>query len=97
MAAYLISEAEVLDYELLEIYRKIAAESIQAYGGRYLVCVGASELVEGGPPPKGLVIVEFPNMEVAKQWYNSPAYAQALKVSGKALSRRLVFVEGVAP
>lgn len=95
MTAYVISEVEFLDRERVEIYRKLASESVAAYGGRYLVRGGASELIEGGPTPKALVIVEFPSMTTAKEWYASPAYAKALEVRNGALDRRLVFVEGV--
>ena len=96
MAAYVISEVEILDHEHIDTYRALAAESITQFGGRYLVRGGASELVEGGPSPKTFVIVEFPTMAAAPNWYASPAYAAALTVRQKALDRRLVFVEGVA-
>ena len=95
MAAYVISEVEILDPDRIDIYRKLAAESIAAYGGRYLVRGGAMDLVEGGPAPKTLIIVEFPTMAVAKEWYASPFYAEALKVRHTALERRLIFVEGL--
>jgi uncharacterized protein (DUF1330 family) len=97
MAAYVISEVEVLDAALMETYRSLAAESIARYGGRYLVRGGTAELAEGGPPPKHLVIVEFPTMERLHEWYRSPEYAEALRVRATALDRRLVFVEGVPP
>ena len=56
MAVYVLSEVEILDHELMEAYRKRAAASIEKYGGRYLVRGGASELMEGGPSPKALVL-----------------------------------------
>src|SRR6185437_129692 len=95
MPAYVISEVECRDPALFDTYRRLAADSIAQFGGRYLVRGGASELVEGGPPPKALIVGEFPSMPVARKWYASPAYAMALEVRGKALERRLVFVEGV--
>jgi uncharacterized protein (DUF1330 family) len=95
MTAYVISEVEVRDAALIEQYRTLAAATIAQYGGRYIVRGGPAELIEGGPPPKMLVIVEFPDMARAKAWYASPDYAQALKVRADALTRRLVFVEGV--
>jgi uncharacterized protein (DUF1330 family) len=95
VTAYVISEVEFLDRDLVETYRKLAADSVAAYGGRYLVRGGATELIEGGPAPKILIIVEFPSMAKAKEWYASPAYAEALKVRKNALDRRLLFVEGV--
>jgi uncharacterized protein (DUF1330 family) len=95
VTAYVISEVEFLDPERVAMYRKLATESVAAYGGRYLVRGGASELIEGGPTPKTLVIVEFPSMARAKEWYASPAYTAALEFRKGALERRLVFVEGL--
>jgi uncharacterized protein (DUF1330 family) len=95
MPAYVISEPEVRDPAAIETYRTLAAKSIAQYGGRYLVRGGAAEAVEGGPPAKNLIIVEFPSMERLREWYASAEYAEALKVRQTALERRLIFVEGV--
>jgi len=95
MAAYVISELEVVDPVTIETYRTIAAKSIAQYGGRYLVRGGAAEIAEGGPAPKTMVVVEFPSMARLREWYASPEYAEALKVRRTALDRRLIFVEGV--
>ena len=97
MAAYVISEVEARDEKAMERYRALAAQSIAQYGGRYLVRGGAAEVAEGAPPPKTLIIVEFPSMARLREWYASPEYAQALRVRAAALERRLIFVEGVAP
>jgi uncharacterized protein (DUF1330 family) len=95
MPAYVISELEVRDAAGIETYRSLAAKSIAQYGGRYLVRNGAANIAEGGPPPKHIVVVEFPSMERLREWYASPEYAQALKIRQTALDRRLIFVEGV--
>jgi uncharacterized protein (DUF1330 family) len=97
MPAYVISEVEVRDPVGWETYRSIAANAIAQYGGRYLVRGGAAEAAEGGPPPKTLIIVEFPSMARLREWYASPEYAEALKIRRSAAERRLIFVEGVAP
>ena len=97
MTAYVISEVEVRDARSMEAYRSLAADTIAQYGGRYLVRGGASETVEGGPPARTLIIVEFPSMTRPREWYSSPEYAQALKHRRSALDRRLVFVEGIPP
>jgi uncharacterized protein (DUF1330 family) len=96
MAAYVISEVETRDTAAMERYRALAAPSIAHYGGRYLVRGGAAKLKEGGPPPNVLVIVEFPSMARAQEWYASSEYGEALKERWSALERRLIFVEGVA-
>jgi uncharacterized protein (DUF1330 family) len=70
-------------------------DSLQ-YGGRYLVRGGKVQTIEGDWKPKQIVIVEFPTMQRALEWYHSPKYAEALKVRKKALSRDLIFVDGVS-
>src|SRR6202051_830887 len=95
MSAYVISELEVRDASAIETYGTIAAKSITQYGGPSLVRNGAATGVEGGPPPKSIVVVEFLSMERLREWYASPEYAEALKVRRTALERRLIFVEGV--
>jgi uncharacterized protein (DUF1330 family) len=96
MPAYVISEVEMRDTVGFEAYRTIAAETIAQYGGRYLVRGGAAEVAEGGPPPKTIIVVEFPSMARLREWYATPEYAEALKHGRTAIERRLIFVEGVA-
>jgi uncharacterized protein (DUF1330 family) len=97
MPAYVISEVEMRDAAGFEAYRTIAAKTITQYGGRYLVRGGAASAIEGGPPPKTIIVVEFPTMERLREWYASTEYAEALKVRETALDRRLIFVEGITP
>jgi uncharacterized protein (DUF1330 family) len=95
MTAYVISEVEPRDAALFARYRAMAPATIERYGGRYIVRGGEADVVEGGPPAKTLVIVAFPSMARAREWYRSPEYAACLKVRAGALERRLIFVEGV--
>jgi uncharacterized protein (DUF1330 family) len=96
MAAYVISEVQILDERLANDYRSRAAESIEQYGGRYIVRGAEPDVVEGQGTSRRIVIVEFPTMARLREWYASPAYAEALKFRA-ALERRLMFVEGIAP
>ncbi len=98
MAAYVISEVVIVDAESAARYRELAATSIEQYGGRYLARGAQPDIVEGGPDTGRLiVIVEFPSMERARQWYSSLEYGAALNFRDAALRRRLMFVEGLAP
>ena len=94
MAAYLVSELEILDEVAASSYRNLAADSIAAYGGRYLARSSEAQVVEGQPTNRLIVIVEFPSMQRLRDWYASPEYAKALKYRETALDRRLMFVEG---
>lgn len=96
MTAYVISEVKFLDHALADEYRRLAEASILHHGGRYVVRGARPDAVEGAwPSEQRLVIVEFPDMERAKEWYASPEYAQALKIRQVALERRLLFAEGL--
>ena len=95
MTAYVIADTEIVDRVAGARYRELAQRSIEQYGGRYIVRGGADDAVEGGWHPKLFVVVEFPSMDRARQWYRSPEYAEALELRQTALRRRLIFVEGV--
>jgi uncharacterized protein (DUF1330 family) len=96
MAAYVISEVQPLDQELFDRYRTLAQTSIAQYGGRYIVRAAVPEAAEGDwSAQRRLVIVEFPDMEAARSWYASDDYAEALAIRDHALTRRLLFVEGL--
>jgi uncharacterized protein (DUF1330 family) len=97
MTAYVLSEVAIRDEESAARYRLRAEVSIAKYGGRYLVRGGLIDVAEGDwPAQQRVVVVEFPSMQRAREWYASPEYAEALAVRRDALERRLIFVEGVA-
>jgi len=97
MRAYVISEGEVLDDAEGQRYRELASASIAQHGGRYLVR-GADPVVAEGdwPARERVVVVEFPTMEQLQCWYGSEEYAEPLAIARSAMSRRLLFVEGVS-
>jgi uncharacterized protein (DUF1330 family) len=95
MAAYVFSEVEVINEDAANRYRQLAASSIAKYEGRYLVRGAKAFVVEGDSMKRRVIIVEFPSIEKIHEWYASPEYAEALKFRGIALTRRLLFVEGV--
>jgi uncharacterized protein (DUF1330 family) len=95
MPAYLIAEITVHDPVGFEEYRKQVPATIAAYGGRYIVRGGSSEVVEGAWQPERLVVVEFPSMARAKQWYASAEYQAVLPLRTKASTGNAIFVEGV--
>lgn len=78
----------------MQEYRNLAAASISEFGGKYLVRGVAPLVVEGPAVKTKLVIVEFPSMQHAKEWYASASYSRALRIRQEALERRLIFVDG---
>jgi uncharacterized protein (DUF1330 family) len=95
MAAYVIAEVEVTDPAGFEEYRKQVPATIAKYGGKYLARGGATETREGDWRPKRLVILEFPSMDQARRWYDSPEYAPVLAMRLKAAHSKLLLAEGL--
>lgn len=95
MAGYVIAEVDVQDAALFEEYRKLVPATIAKYGGKYIVRGGTTESKEGGWTPKRVVVLEFPTMERAREWYHSADYAPALALRLKAAKSRMIIVEGV--
>ena len=79
----------------MQEYRKLAAASIAEYGGKYLARGVEPLVIEGAAVKTKMVVVEFPSLQRAKEWYASASYSRALKVRQKALERRLIFVDGI--
>ena len=66
---YILAEVTVTDPALFETYRPLAAASIAAFGGKYLVRGGAAEMLEGERTPGRMVLLEFSSPERAMEWY----------------------------
>jgi uncharacterized protein (DUF1330 family) len=94
MPAYIISQVHMRPGPALDSYRRLAADSIERHGGKYLVRGGDTDILEG-EWSGALIVVEFASMEQARAWYESDDYAEALKFRDDALARNLILVEGV--
>jgi uncharacterized protein (DUF1330 family) len=78
MPAYFVYVCqEVIDRKELETYWAKIGPTLQAYGAKSLASYTPFEQLEGGQVD-GAAVVEFPSFEIAKTWYNSPAY-QAIR------------------
>jgi uncharacterized protein (DUF1330 family) len=94
MTAYVIVDIEVIDPEGYKEYVKLASEAVKFYDGKYIVRGGPNETLEGSWQAKRLVILEFPSVEKAKSWLNSPEYAPARALRHQYARSNMVVVEG---
>jgi len=94
LAAYVIAEIEITDTEGYKPYTEAVPASIAAYGGRFVVRGGATEVLEGDWPARRRVIIEFPTMEVARAWWDSPEYEKPKAMRRAASRGRLILLEG---
>lgn len=97
MTAYVIAEIEVTDPAVYERYKQLAPAGAAAYGGRYLARGGRTVALEGGWAPTRLVVLEFPSLERAQAWLDSPEYAPAKALRHQSARTRMVVIEGLPP
>ena len=95
MSAYVIVEIKVHDHVKFEEYKKKAAVAIAAFDGKYLVRGGHVETLDGTWAPERIVVLEFPTMDRAREWYNSEAYAEAIRLRHASATSEFILVEGL--
>ena len=94
MPAYVIFIRErTTDKSELDAYATLAPASLEGLPIKFLAAYGRQEVLEG-PVPEGVAIAEFPSLEEAKQWYESPAYQAAAQHRFKGAIYRGFIVEG---
>ena len=96
MPAYVVVEVNVKDPVTYERYKVLAPPSIAQYGGRYIARGGTTVVLEGDWKPKRLVILEFPTLERAREWWASPEYAPAKALRMSCTETDMVVIEGVS-
>jgi uncharacterized protein (DUF1330 family) len=96
MPAYCLFEnLEIHDLAQLEAYKSRVGPLVQRHGGRYVVLGGNARRVEGDWAPAYLVMIEFPDLARATQWYESPEYADVKRLRLAAGRFNGVIVEGL--
>jgi uncharacterized protein (DUF1330 family) len=95
MAAYVLVEVKVNDPVGYEDYKKLTAGTLTAYQGKFIVRGGKTETIEGNWSPERLVILEFPNTDLAKAWWASPEYTVAKQIRYKYATSRMLVAEGI--
>ena len=97
MAAYVLAEVEVTNPDGYKEYTAHVPATIARYGGRFLVRGGPSEALEGDWSKVRRVIIEFPDVETAKRWWNSPEYEKPKAMRRANSKGRLILLEGAPP
>ena len=96
MSAYFIFTREkTLDPKELETYMQNVQPTFVGHDVKVLAAYGPFEDIEG-PTTEGTVIAEFPSMEAAKAWYDSPAYREVREHRLLGSIYRATLVQGVS-
>lgn len=97
MTAYVIflREEPVRDAEAIAEYQRRNRENKGDFKLKPLSVYGALQALEGDAPD-GVVLLEFPTVEDAKAWYNSPGYQAAAPYRLRGAEYRAVIVQGLS-
>jgi len=97
MSAYAIAHLRSVDLneEIVVYLRKIDA-SLEPFEGRFLVHGAIPEVIEE-PFPGSIVVIEFPNIERARAWYESDAYQEILPLRTENSDSVAIVIDGTAP
>jgi uncharacterized protein (DUF1330 family) len=92
--AYMIGNYDIRDEAGFNKYIEAASPLVGQYGGRVIVYnPGAKPIVEG-KPRSVIAIAEFPSLEAAERYYNSPEYTEARKFFTNSTEGWRVITEG---
>jgi uncharacterized protein (DUF1330 family) len=95
MPTYVVIETDIHDPGQYEQYKAASPAAVASGGGSFVARGGELAVLEGDWQPSRLVILEFPDLEAVKRWYDSPEYVEARKLREDAANLRMVAVEGV--
>ena len=96
MAGYIIVDVEVHDPEGYREYTSQVPDTLQPYGGEFIVRGGTSHTLEGHWNPRRVVVIRFPSSEQARAWHASPAYQAILPIRHRnATTHFVTVVDGV--
>ena len=95
MPAYVVVQVTVEDPETYERYKPLVPKSLEPFGGRFIARGGRTETLEGSWSPSRFVMVEFPDADSARRWWNSPEYAEAKGLRQASSRTEMLLVEGV--
>lgn len=94
MAAYVIVQVEVTDWDRFREYLQETPRVMALYGGKYLARGGETVMLEGGDPGRRVVLIEFPSLKDARDWYHSEEYRRIRPLREGAATGSLVAVDG---
>ena len=95
MPSYIIVDVDIHNAENYEGYKKLTPASLIPYQGKFIARGGATETLEGDWKSGRIVIIEFPSVEKAKQWWNSEEYAPAKALRQANAETKMIVVEGL--
>jgi uncharacterized protein (DUF1330 family) len=95
MAYLIVTIKKILDQKAFDEYAERVRPILKQYGG-FWVAIEAQHVSKAGAwPYVRTVLVEFPSLEKAQQWYESPEYAEIIPLRQRAIDANIVMVRSL--
>ncbi|RSS72775.1 DUF1330 domain-containing protein [Streptomyces sp. WAC06614] len=75
-------------------YIETIESTFEPFGGRFLVH-GAEVEVKEGTWPGTVVVIAFPGLDAARDWYDSEAYQDLVPLRTRHMPAEIILVDGV--
>ena len=95
MPAYMIAKINIHDAEQYKDYQRQVLPTIQQFDGKILSVETDPAIIEGDWACSYTVIIEWPSVERAKEWYDSDVYVEPKALRQRTSSADLVFMRGL--
>jgi uncharacterized protein (DUF1330 family) len=97
MAAYIVAQFDVKDWDKFREYGKRTARTIANFDGRFIARGGEMVTLEGPEETVRIVLIEFPSIEKATAFYQSPDYTTTRKLREDCAVAKFVAIDGLSP
>ena len=94
MPAYMIARVDVTDPERLGDYLAHTPRILDRFGGRFIVRGAPVTTVEGPQETNRIVVIEFPTVEAAHEFYDCDEYGLAKAIRLEASTGQFIIVDG---
>ncbi|OAN41873.1 DUF1330 domain-containing protein [Mycolicibacterium iranicum] len=95
MSGYvLFDNLKVTDPDGLDQYRKQILPLVKKHGGRYLAVGGQHDTVEGDYAFTYPILLEFPDLDAARTWYESEEYSPLRELRKRSTVAWAILFEG---
>lgn len=95
--AFIIARVDITDRDQYQHYLKAAPSVIEHYGGKVIARSESPLTLEGRDETRRIIILQFPSVTRAKEFYHSPEYQETRKLREGAAYGELIVIEGVVP
>lgn len=82
MPAFIIARLDITDRDQYQHYLKAALSIIEQYGGKVIARSESPLTLEGRDETRRILILQFPSLTRAEEFYHSPEYQETRKLRG---------------